>query len=174
MRKYFILTVAALALGVAYIPSSLQAQGNFQVVKGKPFEEAIPTDFYLEGNRIPTQKRNSVLAKTPAGARVVLGLIDTSGYSSHIQQKYEGMIISEGSFTLCGQKIGVGSFGFGNTKPMATSNEDMKLMIYDQAGNKVAECSGKKDSSLAQPSPLQIVIGNPSKLYLTRYGFDLN
>lgn len=171
MKRFLILAATLMMLGG--IPSSLLAQGSFQVVKGKAFEDAIPNDFYLEGNRIPTQKRNSVLVKTPAGARVVFGLIDTTGYSSQIQQKYEGMIISESNFTLCGQKIGIGSFGFGHTKPLATSSEDMKLMIYDQAGNKIAECAGKKDAALAQASPLQMVSGNPSKLYLGRYGFDL-
>lgn len=170
MKKYLILAAALLALGVAGIPRSVLAQEGFQVVTGKAFEDAIPNDFYLEGNRIPVQKRNSVLVKTPAGARVVIGLIDTTGYSSHIVQKYEGMMISEGHFTLCGQKVGIGSFGFGNTKPMATSNEAMKLMIYDQAGNKLAECAGKKDANLAQPSPLQVSNG---KLYLGRYAFDL-
>ena len=170
MKKYLILAAAMLALVVAGMPRTVLAQGGFEVVTGKAAENAVPNDFYLEGSRIPTQKRNSVLVKTPAGARVVIGLIDTKGYSSNIVEKYEGMIISEGHFTLCGQKIGIGSFGFGNTKPMATSNEDMKLMVYDQAGNKLAECAGKKDANLAQASPLQVSNG---KLYLGRHAFDL-
>ncbi len=174
MKKFFVTTMAMLVLGVAALPTALRAEGHFEVtLTGKAFEDAIPTDFYLEGNRIPTQKRNSVLVKTPGGARVVLGLIDTTGYSSHIQQKYEGMIISEGTFTVCGQKIGVGSFGFGHTKPQATSNEDMMFYVYDQAGAKLAECSGKKDAALAQPRPLQVVTGDPAKLYLGRHVFEL-
>jgi len=168
MKKLVILSAAILVF--AGIPSSLLAQKGFEVVKGKAFKDAIPRDFYLEGNRIPTQDRNSVLVTTPAGARVVFGLLDTSGYSSHIQQKYTGMIISEGTFTVCGVKVGVGSFGFGNTMPMGDSAEDMKLTIYDQAGTKLAECSGKKDSSLEKPSPLQVMNG---KLYLGRFSFDL-
>ena len=170
MKKFMILAAAILALGVAGMPRPMLAQGGFDVVTGKEADNAVPNDFYLEGSRIPTQKRNSVLVKTPAGARVVIGLIDTKGYSSNIVEKYEGMIISEGHFTLCGEKVGIGSFGFGNTKPTATANEDMKLMIYDQAGNKLAECAGKKDANLAKPSPLQISNG---KLYLGRYAFDL-
>ena len=170
MKKYLILVAAMLALGVAGIPRTAVAEEGFQAVKGKAFEDAVPNDFYLEGSRIPTQKRNSVLVKTPAGARVVIGLIDTKGYSSNIVEKYEGMIISEGHFTLCGEKVGIGSFGFGNTKPTATSDEDMKLMVYDQAGNKLADCAGKKDANLAKPSPLQVSNG---KLYLGRYAFDL-
>jgi hypothetical protein len=170
MKKYLILAAAILALGVAAMPRTVLAQGGFNVVTGKEAKNAVPNDFYLEGNRIPVQERNSVLIKTPAGARVVIGLIDTKGYSSNIVEKYEGMIISEGHFTVCGQKIGIGSFGFGNTKPVATSNDDMKLMVYDQAGNKLGECAGKKDANLAQASPLQVSNG---KLYLGRYAFDL-
>jgi hypothetical protein len=165
--------VVLLALGIASLPSVLRAQGSYEIVTGKAFDSAVVRDFYLEGSAIPTQKRNAVLVTTPTGARVLFALIDTTGYSSQIQQKYEGMIISEGSFTVCGQKLGVGSFGFGHTKPPAASDEDMTLTIYDQAGAKVAACSGKKDSSLAQPKPLQVVKGEPAKLYLGRHAFEL-
>ena len=168
MKKLVILSVAMLVL--AGVPGSLLAQKGFEAVKGKAFDNAIPSDFYLEGNRIPIQKRNSVLVTTPAGARVIFGLLDTSGYSSHIQQKYEGMIISEGKFTVCGLKVGVGSFGFGHTKPMGDSAENMKLTLYNQAGTKLGECSGKKDASVEKPSPLQVM---NSKLYLGRFSFAL-
>jgi hypothetical protein len=170
MKKTVILFAAILALGLASFARPVLAAEGFQVVSGKPAESAIPSDFYLEGNRIPVQKRNAVLVKCPAGGRIVMGLIDTTGYSSQIQQKYEGMIISETDFTVGGQKVGVGSFGFGHTKPAATSNDDMKLMIYNQAGHKLAEATGKKDTGLATPSPLQVKDG---KLYLGRYAFDL-
>ena len=165
--------LAVLALFVVGTASLLNAQGSYEVVTGKDFTSAMVKDFYLEGNAIPTQARNAALVKTPSGKRVLFALIDTTGYSSQIQQKYEGMIISEGTFTVGGQTIGVGSFGFGHTKPPATSNEDMKLYIYDQAGSKVAECSGKKDAGLASPMPLQVVTGAPAKLYLGRHAFEL-
>src|SRR5579863_3439840 len=95
----------------------VRAQGGFEVVTGKAFDSAFVKDFYLEGNSIPTEKRNAALVKTPAGARVELALLDTSGYSSQIQQKYHGMIISEGNLDVCGVKLGVGSFGFGTKMP---------------------------------------------------------
>jgi hypothetical protein len=174
MKRFWSITWLVLILTMlAAWPDGARAQGGYQVVTGKEFDSAMVKEFYLEGNAIPTQKRNAALVKTPQGARVLFALIDTTGYSSHIQQKYEGMIISEGGFKVCGQKLGVGSFGFGHTKPTATSNEDMKLHVYDQAGAKIAECSGKKDAALAQPKPLQVVKGEPTKLYLGRHAFDL-
>jgi hypothetical protein len=173
MKKLYVLPLVLLALGITSLPTALRAQGSFELVSGKAFENAVPSDFYLEGSRIPVQKRNAVLVTTPAGARVVMALIDTSGYSSQIQQKYEGMIISEGNFSVCGQKMGVGSFGFGFTKPAATSKEDMKLTIYNQAGTKVAECAGKVDASITQPAPLHVVPGKTAKLALGRHSFEL-
>ena len=175
MKKLNAFPLVLLALGMTGLPGTLRAQRGFELVSGKPFDSAMVKDFYLEGNAIPTEKRNAALVKTPAGARVIFALIDTTGYSSQIQQKYEGMIISEGNLTICGHKVGVGSFGFGHTKPAATSNEDMKFYLYDQAGAKLAECAGKKDTAMAQPKPLQVVIatGQPAKLYLGRYAFEL-
>ena len=51
----------------------------------------MPGDFYLEGNRIPVEKRNSALLKNAKGSRVVLGLIDTTGYSSQIKAEIHGL-----------------------------------------------------------------------------------
>jgi hypothetical protein len=94
-------------------PRPACAQGAFTQLSGKAFESAIPNDFYLEGNRIPVEKRNAVLLKAPAGARLVLGLIDTTGYSSQIKQKYAGMVITEGTVSVCSVPLSVGRYGFG-------------------------------------------------------------
>src|SRR2546425_1166099 len=57
-----------LAAVLAAIGSGLaSAQGKFQVVTGKEFESAIPKDFYLEGNAIPTEKRNALLKEDSRG-----------------------------------------------------------------------------------------------------------
>jgi hypothetical protein len=177
MRKYWpsISAVVLVLLAYAALPTYLHAQGTFEVVTGKAFDSAMPQDFYLEGNAIPTQKRNAALVKTPAGARALFALIDTTGYSSQIQQKYEGMLITEGSLTLGGHKLGVGSYGFGYTKPAATSEEEAKFFLYNQAGAKVAECSAKKDTEIKQPNPLHVVVGKDktAKLYFGRYWVEL-
>jgi hypothetical protein len=177
MRKYWPSISALVLVVLAYValPVHLRAQGAFEVVTGKDFDAALPKDFYLEGNAIPTQKRNAALVKTPAGARVLFALIDTTGYSSQIQQKYEGMLITEGSLTLGGHQLGVGSYGFGYTKPAATSSEDAKLFLYNQAGQKVGECTAKKDTKIAQPKPLQVVtpMGEPARFYFGRYWVEL-
>ena len=151
------------------MPGSAFAQGAFEQVSGKAFESAIPNDFYLEGNRIPVEKRNAVLLKTPAGARLVFALIDTTGYSSQIQQKYIGMIISEGKVSVCDVPLTVGSYGFGLDRAAG------KFFLYNQAGEKIGDCAAKKDSTLKQPKPLSITLNKEAgaRLYLGRYFLEL-
>jgi hypothetical protein len=169
MKRVLILLSPLLFSGLAF------AQVGYEQVTGKPFDSALPRDFYLEGNAIPTQKRNAALLKTPAGARLLVALIDTSGYSSQIQEKYIGMMIVEGGASVCGKELAVGSYGFGLVKPPATSDDDATLRLYDQAGKDVASCPAKKDNSINRPKPLQVVLaaGQPAKLYLGRYWLEL-
>ena len=150
------------------------AQHPFEVVTGKPFDSALPKDFYLEGNAIPTEKLNATLVHLPAGARALFALIDTTGYSSNIQAKYVGMIITEGDVAVCGQKIGVGSYGFGWTRPTA-GTDPAKFSLYNQAGAKLAECSTPRDANLKQPKPLQLIPNKDAtaRLYYGRYGLDV-
>jgi len=103
-----------LAAAAVFVPSSRNAaaQRPFEIVTGKPLDTAVPKDFYLEGNAIPTQKRNAVLVRLPSGARAVFALIDTTGYAANIVTKYVGMIITEGDFSMCGQKVTAGELRF--------------------------------------------------------------
>jgi len=163
-------------LGVALAVGSgiLAAQGGFEVVTGKAFDSAFVKDFYLEGNSIPTEKRNAALVKTSAGGRVEFALLDTTGYSSQIQQKYTGMIISEETFSAGGVKLGVGSFGFGTKLPHPPSDADAQVYFYDQAGNSLGDCPAKKDTSLKSPRPLQVIVsGGSARLYLGVYWIEL-
>lgn len=171
------LTLIGLVLLLPSLAATAQvarAQGSFQLVTGKEFNSALPKDFYLEGNAIPTQKRNAVLVKTPAGAQLLLALLDTSGYSSQVQEKYLGMLINAGSVSVCGEQLGVGSYGFGLIKPAGHTDANATFVLYDQAGKKVCECTSEKDSQLQRPSPLQVkTSGGEATLYLGRYRVDI-
>ena len=134
-----VLWSAALALGVAallaVVPAPAQAQ---EKLEGKAFDSAVVKDFYLEGNAIPVQKRNTVVLKGTDGKRMVFGLLDTTGYSAEIQAKYVGMMIVERKTTVGGTALAPGAYGFGLRKPTPPEGPG-HLMIYDVGGTKVAE-----------------------------------
>ena len=167
---YLVLTLALL---VAW-PGIGRAQGEFHAVTGKEFNSAMPKDFYLEGNAIPTEKRNAAMLKNASGARVLFALIDTAGYSSQIKQKYIGMLISEADISVCSIHVGIGSYGFGLDRPAAMSDQDATFNLYNQAGEKLGECASKKDTAIPQPKPLSVEVANgAAKLYLGRYWVDV-
>ncbi len=166
------LMTAAILVGPAASPAS--AQHAFEIVTGKPFDSAMPKDFYLEGNAIPTAKRNAAMLHLPSGARALFSLIDTSGYSADIIAKYVGMIITEGDLNICGQKVGVGSYGFGWTHPATGVDGPGKFFLYNQAGAKITECATPRDAKLKQPRPLQVVVSqSTAKLYYGRHYVEL-
>jgi|CZKS01.1.fsa_nt_gi hypothetical protein len=155
--------------------SAVLGQHQFEVVTGKAFDSAMPKDFYLEGNAIPTAKRNAVLVHLPSGSRALFSLIETSGYSADIIAKYVGMIITEGDVSICGQKVSVGSYGFGWARPATGVDEPGKFSLYNQAGVKVTECVTPRDANLKQPRPLQVVVGTAgtAKLYYGKHYVEL-
>jgi hypothetical protein len=156
-------------------PNAARAQGGFEPVNADAFNRAVPTDFYLEGNHIPVAKRNAAVLKNAKEAQVVLALLDTTGYSSQIQQKYAGMLITETKISVCGNALGVGSYGFGLERPASASTADAPFRIYNQAGEKVGECTAKRDDSVKQPKPLATTTakGAPAKLYLGKYAIEI-
>jgi hypothetical protein len=164
MKK--VLWSGALALAVAAllaaVPVPAQAQ---EKLEGKAFDSAVVKDFYLEGNAIPAQKRNTVVLRGADGKRLVFGLLDTTGYSAEIQAKYAGMLIVERKVTVGATALGPGAYGFGLQKPTAPEGAG-KLIVYDVGGAKVGEAAAEYDKALAQPQPLHFVNG---RLYVGRH-----
>ena len=174
MRTCLVIVASMLLSLMVANPAS--AQGVFKVEKGEAFNKIVPKDFVLEENAIPTEKRNSTLVLTPSGGRLVAGLLDTSGYSSQVQEKYLGMLISEGSLAVCGHQLAVGSYGFGLAEAKGNAGgHPSEFFLYNQAGKKVAECSAKWDENLKSPRPLQVVPGKSgtARLYLGRTWVEL-
>ena len=168
MKKVLWTSALALAVAalVALVPAPVQAQTKLE---GKAFDSAFVKDFYLEGNAIPTQKRNTVILKAADGARMVFGLLDTSGYSAEIQQKYAGMMIVERKVMVGTAAVGTGAYGFGLVKGTPAEGPG-KLVVFDVAGAKVGETAAQYDAALAQPVPLQVVKG---RLYVGRHWVEI-
>ena len=160
-----VLLVAGL---MAVGPSRLAAQGGLQLVSGQAFDGAVPDRLYLEANAIPVQKRNAAFLQTAGGSHILFALLDTSNYGSDVQEKYKGMIITEGKAFVAGAGLSAGSYGFGLDIPAADSTEAAKFSLYNQAGEKIAVFAAKKDAQMKQPLSLQVVIqkDGTARLYL--------
>ncbi len=174
MKTSLVAIASLMMMFVVANPAS--AQGVFKVEKGEAFNKIIPRDFVLEENSIPTEKRNSTLVLMPSGARLVAGLLDTSGYSSQVQEKYLGMLIAEGKVEVCGHQVAIGSYGFGLAKAKGVAgSHPSRFFLYNQAGTRVVECAARWDENLKNPSPMQVAASGSgtARLYVGRTWVEL-
>jgi len=113
-------------------------------------EKALPKSQYLEGENIPTQARNSGGLRLAGGGRLIAALLDTSGYSSQIQTKYLGMLVTERSLELGTSTVPPGAYGFGK--------RDTDLLLYNTAGRNVAGIRLVRDEALSPARPMQLAV----------------
>lgn len=97
--------------------------------------------------------------RTADGKLVLAGLVDTSGYSSDVEQKYQGFLISEIELNIEGSELPPGQYGFG------FSQQD-KFTVMDVGNNDLLSIPSHVDANLHGAVPLKIVAGQGSyRLY---------
>ena len=146
-----ILTVSAAGQGTPAAPA---------VVSEADLKKVVPDSYFFRGLSATTQLRNSSAIHYPDDFYVIVGLVDTSGYSSDVKAKYNGMFITEKRLKFGSSTLGPGQYGMGYTP-------DGKFHILSVDGNELLVADIAVDDKLAHPQPLKIVLdGATAKLYL--------
>ncbi len=96
--------------------------------------------------------RNTFGLRFPNGMVMLAGLVDSSGYSSGIRQKYQGYLLSEVALTVGGKTLPAGAYGFG----FVGNNT---FVVMDLGAHDVLKVTDQTDAKLSRPRPLAIVSG---------------
>ncbi|HET7207903.1 MAG TPA: hypothetical protein VFI95_15110 [Terriglobales bacterium] len=145
-----------------FLPALTLFLVSYAVAQAKPDEKQIktgvqaaaevktvmPTTYFYDGMSSSVQLRNSAAFRTKEGHFVLAGLVDTSGYSSGVRQKYQGLFITELKLDIEGSELSPGQYGFGFT--------DDKFVITDVGGHDVLSVPSKTDDQLKRAVPLKI------------------
>jgi hypothetical protein len=135
------------ALAAFAVVTAAAQGGGAVVLEGAQLARVVPTGFYFEGQSAPTQTRNTAAAKFGADRYLIVGLVDTSGYSSDVRAKYQGFFITDSPVRLGGKELGTGAYGFGFT-------DDGHLNILDLSGKQILSVPTTKDASIKRPRPI--------------------
>jgi hypothetical protein len=166
--------ILVLAVALSLLPSVFAQSKTATVQPEAKLVKLLPATIFLDGENVPTQKRNSSLVELQNGKLLLTTLVETAGYSSAYQEKYIGSIQSQGAFTLGAKDFGPGSYGFGRTKATEGDKEVVSLCVYDIGGNKLAQIPMAKNDSLHPVKPLQIAAEkHGTRFYLGPYYLDL-
>jgi hypothetical protein len=142
--------VFAMAAVIMVVPAGAKAQAGDTVLKQAEIEKLLPEKVYYKGQSATTQLRNSGGVKFANGSYLLTTLVDTSGYSTGIQAKYQAYFITEEPIKIGGQKLAAGIYGIGFV-------DGDKLLVTDVGAHDVLTVSTGNDAGLARPRPLQVV-----------------
>lgn len=127
---------------------ALAMQAGAQVLTADQVKKVAPDAFFFAGQSAATQIRNTSGLKNSAGKLVLLGLVDTSGYSTAIAQKYQGFLITEARISFEGTSLDPGEYGFGF--------KDGKFVVMNVAATDLCSVDSRNDDQLKRPVPLKI------------------
>jgi hypothetical protein len=147
------------ALTLVMLASAVAQQASKHILNSDELKRAVPTEYFFRGQKAPVQVRNAVGFQLADGKMTLAALVDASGYSTAIQQKYQGLLITETKLTLGGSELAPGEYGFGFTA-------DGKVTVMDVANNDVLSAPSQTDATLQHAVPLKLVEdGAGYKLY---------
>ena len=123
----------------------------------------LPATVYFEGKTAPLQLRNAAAVRFGDNATVWASLVDTSGYASDVQARYQFYLVTESALLVGQATLAAGAYGGGFLGD--------RFLIMDLGGHTLAEGDLLTDPGIKRPRPLQILPDTPDavKLYLGRH-----
>jgi hypothetical protein len=118
-----------------------------QVLTADQLKKVAPTSFFFSGQSANVQMRNLAGFKNSAGKLVLAGLVDTSGYSTGIAEKYQGFLITETKLTFEGATLEPGEYGFGF--------REGKFTVMNVAAADVLSVASQNDDQIKHPVPFK-------------------
>jgi|ERR1700722_329312 hypothetical protein len=147
------------ALILVTLGSALAQQASKHVLSSDEVRKAVPSEYFFRGQKAPVQLRNAVGFELADGKLALAALVDASGYSTAVQQKYQGLLITEVKLNIGGSELAPGQYGFGFTA-------DGKFVVMDVANNDVLSAPVESYPQMQHAVPLKLEPdGSGYKLY---------
>ncbi len=165
------LCVAALVLSLSLVAphaffqtASAQTASTPHVLTAAEATPFLPPAVFFRGQSASVQTRNSGGVQFSKDTLMLATLVDTSGYSSTIQEKYQAYLITEVPLDFAGHHLPPGAYGCGF---IANDN----FLVMDIGGHDLFTIKSARDTEMRRPMPLQVLAGpapNRYRLYASR------
>ena len=154
---FTILLFAALFVSFP-VTSAAAASSSPGILKAPDMAELMPATVFFRGQVASVQARNSGGVRLADGMLVLFALVDTSGYSTAVQQKYQSYFITEVPLDINGQTLKPGAYGVGFV-------EGNKFLVMDIGAHDLFTTGSIHDTELKRPTPLQVLADSAPKRY---------
>jgi len=163
-RRAFPVLFAAFA-ALFLLPPVARAQAPAPGILGAAQAgKLIPASVYFAGLTTTTQLRNSAGVRFADGQLALAVLVDTSGYSDAVQQKYQGYLLTGVALDIGGHRLPPGAYGMGVVHG--------RLYVIDIGNHDLFHTAAMHDAKMHRPVPLQILAGAAPGSYRLCLGRD--
>lgn len=164
VRAVSFLLLLALALpGLAQVAPPSHAK----ILIPADLKKIVPESVFFRGQTATTQLRNSGGVRFADDALMFAVLVDNSGYSTGIQQKYQAYFVTEVPLEIEGHRLTPGAYGAG----IVQTGRQFQFVVEDLGAHDLFHAAAKHDAALRRPVPLQVMPGSGAgnyRLYLGR------
>jgi hypothetical protein len=158
------LLCALMAFSLPARTNAADSSASPAILKAGDTTNLMPATVFFRGQVASVQARNSGGIKLADGMFVLCALVDTSGYSTAVQQKYQAYFITEVSLDINGQALKPGAYGVGFI-------EGNRFLVMDLGAHDLFTVDSKHDTELKRPTPLQVLDDSAAgryRLYINR------
>ena len=148
MLKKFLAALSAFIVLLSCVALSQNATQK-GVLKPAELKTLIPPNYFFAGKTPTVQIRNSGGVRFSNDKLLLVALVDTGGYSTAIQEKYQGLLITETPINIEGSELKPGAYGFGFTQG--------KFLVMDVGANDLLSVASHHDDNLQRAVPLKIL-----------------
>lgn len=154
------------AMAVPVFAQAAAAAQPTGVLKPDDLGKIVPGAVFFRGQSATTQMRNSGGVRFADAYLMFAVMVDNSGYSTGVQEKYQAYFITEVSLNVAGHTLAPGAYGVGilrGTPP--------QFVVEDLGAHDLFQTQATNDAKLHRPVPLQVVAGDAAgkyRLYMGR------
>jgi hypothetical protein len=141
------LLTAAILLSAS--PTRSQSPPADTILSAAEAAKVLPASVFFRGQSAPVQARNSGGVRYGDGMFTLAALIDTSGYSTAVQQKYQAYFITEVPIEINGHPLQPGAYGVGFVQG--------RFGVLDIGNHDIFAVDSTHDAGLKRPTPLQVL-----------------
>jgi hypothetical protein len=151
VSRMFVVLLFAGCMGLAGQPAHGQSAGAAaQILTRETAAPLFPATVFFAGQTTTVQMRNSAGVRFGDHHLMLAALVDTGGYSTGIQEKFQAYVITEVRLKVGDQTLAPGAYGFG----FIGTNQ---MLVMDLGGGDLFKTATTHDEGLRRPTPLQIL-----------------
>src|SRR5690242_12350796 len=139
--------LASLLLCACFAPA--QQRQTKGILGSADLKKLIPQDYFFAGLTASVQPGMNAGVRFLNGKVLLVALVNTSGYSTAIQQKYQALFLTDSRLNVEGSELPPGAYGCGFSSG--------KFIVMNVAAEDVVSVPARRDEKLQRAVPLKFV-----------------